>query len=263
MKFTHEGEVTIRALLESETASAATVRFEFSDTGIGIPEEKRAQLFSPFTQADASTTRNYGGTGLGLAICRQLAELMGGQVGLVSETGAGSTFWFTAVFRKQAECRPAPQAAMNLAGFRVLVVDHQQSNVALIEGLLDRWGCAHACASDVTQAIALVAEAAQSGTAFDAALIEIDLPDGDGEHLYRRIRELPGHGACKLVAMALLGRKGDAAELNTLGFSGYLVKPIRESQLQGCLRLVLGQTQTPPDSPPPAVVASEIGTACA
>ncbi|MBL7649855.1 MAG: PAS domain S-box protein [Candidatus Hydrogenedentes bacterium] len=254
VKFTQEGEVTIRALLETETAESATVRFEFSDTGIGIPEEKRAQLFSPFTQADASTTRNYGGTGLGLAICRQLAELMGGRVGLESTAGAGSTFWFTAVFRKQAECRPAPQAAMDLAGFRVLVVDHQRANVSLIEGLLDRWGCAHASASDAAGAISLAAEAAQSGSAFDAALIEIDLPEGDVEHLYQRIRELPGHGACKLVAMALLGRKGDAAELNTLGFSGYLVKPIRESHLEGCLRLVLGQPQTLPDSPPPALV---------
>ncbi len=254
VKFTHEGEVSIRAGLEGESETSATIRFEFKDTGIGIPEEKRAQLFSPFTQADASTTRNYGGTGLGLAICRQLAELMGGQVGLESVAGSGSTFWFTAVFQKQAECQPAPQAATELEGFRVLVVDHQQSNVALIEGLLDRWGCAHACASDFEQAITLVSHAAASGESFDVALIEIDLPDADDGRLCRRIQELPGHSTCKLVAMALLGRKGDAAELNALGFSGYLVKPIRESHLQGCLRLVLGQTQAPSDQTPPTLV---------
>jgi PAS domain S-box-containing protein len=254
VKFTHDGEIIIRARLESESETSATIRFEVSDSGIGIPEDKRALLFSPFTQADASTTRNYGGTGLGLAISKQLAELMGGRVGLESEVGAGSTFWFTGNFEKQTECRPAPQGATELAGYHVLVVDQHRSNIKLIESFLNRWGCKYACASDREQALALIEGAAESAKPFDAALFEIDLPETDDSRLCPRVHGLPGHSNCKLVAMALLGRKGDAAELSALGFSGYLVKPIRESQLHGCLRLILGQPQDPPDSTPPALV---------
>jgi CheY-like chemotaxis protein len=134
------------------------------------------------------------------------------------------------------------------------VVDQHRSNIKLLESFLNRWGCKYACASDREQALALIEGAAESAKPFDAALFEIDLPETDDSRLCPRVHGLPGHSNCKLVAMALLGRKGDAAELSALGFSGYLVKPIRESQLHGCLRLILGQPQDPPDSTPPALV---------
>lgn len=254
VKFTSTGEVTIRASLEEETESTATVRFEVSDTGIGVPREKHNLLFSPFTQADASTTRNYGGTGLGLAICKQLAELMGGRVGMESEPGKGSTFWFTGVFVKQAECRPAPASAGDLARFRFGVLDHHQSNLNMVKGILQRWGCACEGFSDPESAIASLTARAAEGTPIDLVLVELDLPGTSAAEFCRVVKAAPALSRIRLVAMAMLGRKGDAAEMSALGISGYLVKPIRESQLEGCLRLVLGEPQEAATAPSPALV---------
>ena len=242
IKFTHQGGVTIKAILAAEDDRSVTLRFVITDTGIGIPKGKMSSLFSPFTQADGSTTRKYGGTGLGLAISKQLVELMGGQIGMESEEGRGSTFWFTAVFEK----RPAPQepdlqAASDLKDLKVLVVDDHDANRLLAMTLLKSWGCCSAEAADAKSALAMLVEAMGEGDPFQVALIDNLMPDIDGEELGRRIQENPAIQSTRLVMITSLGRRGDAARLEQIGFSGYLSKPFRQSQLRECLALVMGR----------------------
>lgn len=254
VKFTQEGEVHIRAALVHEREDEVEIRFSISDTGIGVPKDKQELLFTPFMQADASTTRNYGGTGLGLAISKQLVDLLGGAIGLESESGKGSTFWFTALFKKQSRAKSARTTVDDLAGFRVAIVDNHQTHLDLISGILTRWGCICACYTTLESAIAQGADGPTGAVPFDAALVTI-APAGTGAILEKdRLRANPLFSNTPLVAMALLGQKGEAAELGKLGFSGYLVKPIRESQLLGCLRLVLGGAAASVDTQPHTIV---------
>ncbi|MFA6242902.1 MAG: PAS domain S-box protein, partial [Candidatus Hydrogenedentales bacterium] len=233
VKFTHDGGVTIRATLEAEDERFATIRFAVTDTGIGIPQDKRSSLFSSFTQVDGSTTRKYGGTGLGLAISKQLAVLMGGDIGLESEPGKGSTFWFTAVFEKHPAghlIEPIPYT--NLAGVRVLVVDDHETNRLLVTTLLKSWGCRFAEAENGKNALALLGDAARDGDPYRVVLLDMQMPEMDGAELGRRVKEDPLTRESLLVMMTSLAERGDAARLRSLGFAGYLTKPLRQSHLR-------------------------------
>ena len=242
VKFTHQGEVLIRASLDSEDEHSATVRISVTDTGIGIPASRLGILFSPFTQVDGSTTRKYGGTGLGLAISKQLAEMMGGEIGVESREGKGSTFWFTAVFEKQPEGQaPKDQPVSDLVGVNVLVVDDHETNRLLVTALLRSWGCCFKEAPDGVTALALLRDAARSGEPFDIALLDMAMPDMNGKELGQRIRASAELERTRLVMMTSLEQSCDAAHLERLGFSGYLSKPIRHSQLRDCLALVMAQ----------------------
>ena len=242
VKFTHQGGVTIRARLAAEDGRCATLRFSITDTGIGIPKDKLFILFSPFTQVDSSTTRKYGGTGLGLAISKQLAEMMGGQIGAESEEGRGSTFWFTAVFEKQAVAQMhESQPLADLKGLKALVVNDQDTNRLLVTRLLTSWGCRPVEAADGKSALAMLMQAAHDGDPFQVALIDNLMPDLDGAELGRRIKENVEIQNTRLVMMTSLGQRGDAARLEKIGFSGYLTKPLRQSQLRECLALVMGR----------------------
>jgi len=246
IKFTPAGGVTLRASLDGEDGRQATMRFDVTDTGIGIPRDKQGALFSSFTQVDSSTTRKYGGTGLGLAISKQLVELMGGTIGLESEEGCGASFWFTAVFEKQPAGRiPAPEPLADLAGVRVLVVDGHETNRFPVTPLLDGWGCRSAEAPHGEAALAMLQEAFRDGEPYDAALLELDTPVLGGEALGRRIKESPDIGAMRLIAMTSLGVKGDSARLDALGFDAYLTTPLREAELRECLALVMGRGEAP------------------
>jgi len=251
VKFTQAGEVTLRVYLESDEERSARVRFEIVDTGIGVPREKHALLFSPFTQADTSTTRNYGGTGLGLAISKQLVELMGGAIGVQSAPGEGSTFWFTAVFTKQLICRLPGPMARALAGYRVLALDRQRSNLNLLSDFLRPWGCAMDISETPEEALMKISTAAADGRPPDLALVDMDMTCMDPAEFCRRVRAVPGLSNIRLVAMTLLGRRNDLAELKALGFAGYLMKPVRESHLQRCLQVMLAP---PHFAPSPSVV---------
>jgi two-component system, sensor histidine kinase and response regulator len=242
VKFTSEGEVSIKAMLESEDEHTATVRFTVTDKGIGIHKDRLGQLFSPFVQADSSTTRKYGGTGLGLAISKQLAELMGGRIGVESEEGKGSTFWFTSVFEKQPEdSAPPAMHFADLSGVKVLMVDSHETNLLLMRNLLKSWGLRCDEAADGEEALSKLRAAAHGGDPFSVAVLDHVLPGMNGEELGRRIKESPDMSTTLLIMMTSLGQRGDAARLEQIGFSGYLSKPIRQSQLHECLELVLGR----------------------
>ena len=244
VKFTAEGEVALEVGLETESDGEATVRFEVKDTGIGIPRDKIEKLFAPFTQADASTTRQYGGTGLGLSISKRLAEQMGGRIGAQSEAGKGSTFWFTVTLRKQepgaAETRSWPEDAVSvLVGKRILVVDDNATSRAVLKRQLESWRCECSEASDGETAMESLRAAESRGNPFQIALLDMQLPNMDGETLGRTIREDASLADTLLVMMTSMGRRGDATRLEQLGFAAYLTKPVKQSQLHDCLVAVV------------------------
>ena len=242
VKFTHDGEVTIRAQREREDAHTVTVRFSITDTGIGIPADRLNRLFTPFTQVDGSTTRRYGGTGLGLAISKQLSELMGGQIGAESVEGQGSTFWFSAVFEKQPNPLLAESPA-DLRGVRVLVVDDYDTNRLLVTMLLESWGCRYGEAADGERALTELRRAAADGAPYRVALLDMQMPEMNGETLGRSIKGDPQLRDTVLVMMTSLGRRGDAKRLEQLGFAAYLTKPVRREHLRDCLALALGRRE--------------------
>jgi signal transduction histidine kinase len=177
IKFTPEGEVVIRVRLLSETESKAVLLFEIEDTGIGIPEDKIHLLFAPFTQVDGTTTRKYGGTGLGLAISKQLVELMGGRIGVKSNEGSGSTFWFTATLEKRSGSnRVTDKKLGNLQNIKALVVDDNETNRLLLAALLKSWGCRFEMSHDGTNALELLRRASASGAPFEVAILDMAMP---------------------------------------------------------------------------------------
>ncbi|MBI2299217.1 MAG: response regulator [Armatimonadetes bacterium] len=240
VKFTERGEVGIRASLAGETADSFTARFEVRDTGIGIPADKLGTLFTPFTQVDSSTSRRYGGTGLGLSICRRLAAMMGGQVGVASEPGVGSTFWFTAVLGKQLGRAPESPPA-DLRGRRILVVDDNQTARRLLSVLLTSWGCEPLMVGDPAEAVPALKEAHAAGRPCDVAVLDMVMPGMDGDELGRRIKAGPELAGLPLVMLTSLGQRGEAERLHQIGFAAYLTKPVREGQLQACLAAVLAR----------------------
>jgi PAS domain S-box-containing protein len=246
VKFTHSGEIFIRAELESQTDTEVVVRFSVKDSGIGIPPDRQDAIFSPFTQVDGSTTRKYGGTGLGLAICKQLTELMGGVIGVESREGEGSTFWFTAVLKRSEEHReaePSQEHFVDITGKNVLVVDDNATSRFLLITLLDGWGCDYNTAPDGETALALLQEGFVSGTPYDVAIIDYQMPNMDGVELGRRIRANPDIAHTIMVMLTSQGWRGDRQIMEQVGFDGYLTKPMRQDLMRDCLSLVLGRGQ--------------------
>jgi len=240
VKFTHQGAVTIRVARAPGGAGAEseTLRFTIVDTGIGITAEQQRLLFNAFTQADNSTTRRYGGTGLGLSISRELAALMGGQIGVDSVAGQGSTFWFTAVLGSTpgAETGQPPTA---LRGMRILIVDDSDANRLLVATLLDHWGVRCAQAANAREALALLLAAAREGDGFDAAILDMRMPDQDGVSLAAEIRAEPALRTTPLLLLTSLGQERNA-EPQTPLFAGSLSKPLRSARLLQLLEEAVG-----------------------
>lgn len=235
VKFTDRGEVALMASREAEDEGSVTLRFTVRDTGIGFPQERAHALFEPFVQADGSSTRKYGGTGLGLAISKQLVEMMGGRIGAESAEGRGSRFWFTAVFEKQhvPDVEMAPPAG--LAGAKVLVVDDNATNRALLCRLLRRWGARTEAAGDGERALEMLRIAASEMEPYRLALIGMSLPQRNGEQLARTIRNDASLRETALVLMTPFGRAVERTRLQKLGFNGQIQKPIAERALQEML----------------------------
>jgi CheY-like chemotaxis protein/HPt (histidine-containing phosphotransfer) domain-containing protein len=238
-KFTEKGEVVVKAALEDENTTHATICFSVTDTGIGIPKNRMDRLFKSFSQVDSSTTRKFGGTGLGLTISKQLVELMDGLIGVESEEGKGSTFWFTAVFEKQPEDRKEKIAVPNdIKGKRILIVDDNATNRYVLREQLNLWGCRHGEASSGMKALEELRLAIDSKDLYEIAILDMQMPEMDGETLGRKIKQDPELKNTILIMMTSLGQRGDAKRLEQIGFAAYMTKPVKQSQLCDCLATV-------------------------
>lgn len=243
VKFTNSGGVTLEVTKEDERPSADDVvlRFMVTDTGVGIPAEAKEKIFGAFTQADSSTTRCYGGTGLGLAISQKLVALMNGQIGVESEPGCGSQFWFT-VRIKQSD-GPAVLWPQHLAesnrGRGVLVLDGTEMVRRIFEKQLAALGMDATCVADVELGLSALRAAKQTKSSFDMVIVDHTMLSTGGETLARRIRDVSPGGAMKLVLASSSGQIDPGSEARELGFDASLPKPLRPGQLLKCLNRVL------------------------
>lgn len=244
IKFTDRGEVVIQATLEEETPATATVKFSVLDTGIGIPAAAHQKLFQPFSQVDASTTRRYGGTGLGLAISRQLIELMGGEIGCDSQPGQGSCFWFKLTLEKQRTANLACPVELPLAleNLRLLVVDDNATNRKIVRYQLSDWGLQVDEAEDAEDALRLLRYRAIAGTPYDLAILDMQMPRVDGEMLGQQIKTDPMLADTPLIMMTSLNQGSTARRVMQMGFSAYLVKPVRQVRLRESILSTLNQS---------------------
>jgi signal transduction histidine kinase/DNA-binding response OmpR family regulator len=241
IKFTKKGKVVIQVTLAQESELQVTLRFKVSDTGIGIPQNRINRLFKSFSQVDASTTRKFGGTGLGLAICKQLVKMMQGLIGVESQEGQGSTFWFTIVLHKQPnEKASISSLSQGVKQKRILVVDDRETSRLTIAEQLRYWGCDVMEADGDQQALAILHEAVKANTPFDIALIDMQISDMQGERLGQKIKETHELKNIELILLGATGQRQDDVRLKKIGFSGYLTRPVQQSQLYNCLGGILG-----------------------
>ncbi|MGH2448079.1 MAG: PAS domain S-box protein [Chloroflexota bacterium] len=233
VKFTERGDVTVKATLEGVEAGAARLRFEVRDSGIGLSEVARQRLFQPFVQADGSTTRKYGGTGLGLAICKRLIEMMGGEIGVDSTEGEGSTFWFTVRLETTAESGQAQVAPSGLAGARVLVVDRSEASREITRLVLASGDMQVEAVSSGSAALSLLESS--SGNSFGAVVTDLSLSDMDGLELGRAIWSDPDLNRTPVIVLTALDKRGQGEAAVRAGCAAYLTKPAKRQQLVDAL----------------------------
>ena len=246
LKFTKEGEIYIKVEMVDELENTAKVRFSVKDTGVGIPKDKQTTIFESFTQADGSTSREYGGTGLGTTISKQLAELMGGEIGVESEEGKGSTFWFTAVFGKKTVREVVlSKEDVELSDLKVLVVDDNQTNRFILAEYLRSWGCIPVAAADGFEALDMLREAALSAGSFDLILTDVQMSKMSGFELITTVRKIEASKSdVPIIVLTSQGRQGDGKLSKDLGVAAYLTKPVRRDDLHQTILRVFGG---PPD----------------
>ncbi|ENO85047.1 PAS domain-containing hybrid sensor histidine kinase/response regulator [Thauera linaloolentis] len=232
LKFTEQGEVTVTIRQEQAADDGAWLYFEVSDTGIGIGEEQRQHLFQAFAQADTSTSRRYGGTGLGLTICKHLVELMGGEIGVDSEPGIGSTFYFRAPFRLQSRQRKLAINSEDLRGMRILVVDDNASAREILQGMLRALKFDVTAAPNAARAITLLEDACAAGQPYRLVLMDWMMPGTGGIDAIRQIRTNPRIGETPFFVMVTAFCREELRErIGGLPVAGLLEKPITPSTL--------------------------------
>ncbi|MBJ7295364.1 MAG: response regulator [Dolichospermum sp.] len=240
IKFTSQGEVIIQLELISETDDTATIQFAIIDTGIGITTEDKNNLFQPFTQVDASITREYGGTGLGLAICQQLVTLMGGKIGIKSEIGKGSKFWFNLSFTKQPESVSQNQDYQILSQRRLLVVDDNTINREILHHQAISWGMHIDEVDSAIAGLAALETAATQQMPYDIAIIDMQMPEIDGLTLGIQIRKNPAIANVPLIMLTSTNQRDEVKKALDIGFISYLVKPVKPTRLLDTIMNIVG-----------------------
>jgi PAS domain S-box-containing protein len=244
IKFTEDGQVTISVETEKEEDSGVFLHFTVSDTGIGISPDNIETIFQDFTQAHESTTRRYAGTGLGLAISKQLVRMMGGKIWVESELGKGSTFHFTARFElglKEAT-EGFPIKDLDLSGVPVLILDHNPMNLLVLREMTSSWGLESAEAADEGDALMMLENAFEAGKSYRVLLLDSQIVGMDGLEMAKRVKESPYGENLKMILLTSVGRKGDTAEFAKFGISGYLTKPVKQSDLFNAIMMALGHS---------------------
>ncbi len=245
VKFSETGEVVIRMEVKEETLDSATFLFSVTDTGIGIPEDKQGKIFESFAQVDGSVTRKYGGAGLGLSISKRLVELMGGQMGVESQLGEGSRFWFIVTLEKQKEREEIPLTLPpDIRGMRMLVVDDNRTNRTILVKMLESFGCFSESAESGAEALQILKKAVHKERPFDLVLLDMQMPKMDGEKTLRAIKGDSELENVAVVVLTSLGMRGDVAHLEALGCAGYLLKPVKKSQLFDTINSVMSRKKT-------------------
>jgi predicted ATPase/signal transduction histidine kinase/CheY-like chemotaxis protein len=253
LKFTHNGEICVRAEIAEDLADRIKIRFSVKDTGIGIPEDKQESIFESFTQADGSTTRRYGGTGLGTAISKQLVELMGGEIGVESVEGTGSTFWFTAAFTKETgEKDVLTGGAVDLNDVRALVVDDKSTHRFILTEYLRSWGCLPVEASSGEDALSILESLEEP---FTLILVDNDMPGISGFKLAAEIRRKFPLESAPIIILTADGRREDVKMYRGMGIERCLSKPIRQDDLYKALMSVPGLSTDEAASTVPIPVA--------
>lgn len=237
IKFTEAGEVMVRVSLVRELAGSVILGFAVRDTGIGIPIEAQAKIFEAFSQSDGSMSRKFGGTGLGLSISRQLCEMMGGEISLTSHPGTGSTFHFTVKLDKQdpGEAEQDRFRLDNLGKLRVLIVDDNATNRAVLRYQFDSWGIPNDSSEGALNALERLREAAGEGYPYDIAILDMMMPGMDGVELAREIKSDPSISGTALIMLTSVGQYGDIEQARRAGIETYLTKPVRQSQLYNAI----------------------------
>lgn len=238
IKFTRQGHVLIDLECEKQTKGEAWFRLTVEDTGVGIPDDKLESVFEKFTQADASTTRQFGGTGLGLTICKQLTELMGGTIGASSRPGEGSTFWFTLPLPLDNQTPAADVRTADLGDTRVLVAYENAVTWRVLHEQLSSWGIRHDGIASGKETLTALRTARQAGDPYRIAILGHRLPDTDGAMLGRTIKDEPALQETLLVMLTSVGKRDDAKRIQEAGFAAYLLSPLRDSQLLEALTTV-------------------------
>jgi PAS domain S-box-containing protein len=236
VKFTDQGEIQVSVSVQKQESQHVTLRFAVRDTGIGLTQEQMDQLFQSFQQADTSTSRRYGGTGLGLAIARKLAALMGGEVGVSSRVGEGSTFWFTARLERSVQARPSQKALVHRPDVRVLVVDDNASARQVLTEMLQRLGFHAEAAADGPAALNALALADGQARPFEVLITDLRMPGMDGLELARHVRLMPLAHPPRLMLVTGAGQDGLLAQEVGADFAAVLLKPVSPTQLLDRLR---------------------------
>ncbi len=259
IKFTSAGGVTIGVRVEEETETDVLLRCIVRDTGIGIAADTIPMLFSAFTQADASMTRRFGGTGLGLAISKQLAGMMGGQIGAEGREGAGATFWVTLRMEKRRVPDVEPVLDhRSIEGVRMLVVDDVADNRQVLSGMLDSWKCRHEEVADPFAVIRRMRAAVDEGDPFHIVLLDMQMPGMDGLTLASQIRQDPALKDAALVMLTSMYIQGQAQAMREAGIAAHMSKPIQRSLLFNCLTEVwAGHSAGAPQAAQPGEEAGE------